>query len=1037
MQNLFNAILKMSVSAVPVIVIVLCLRQIFKKYPKSYSFALWLVVFASLTLPFKIPVNITLPTEKVTNEITQTIVQEFAAETAQGGTQQAEQNVQTAQNEQNGTQKVPLIIQQAEQQTNVTVAQNAVHKKLFTLQLWHIWMCGILVLVAFEIVNLKGIYDKTRFAFKKQGNIYLCDEIGKPFVFGIARPKIFIPSDISPQNEQYVTQHEQTHIDRRDYITKPLCFTIAAVHWFNPFVWLAFYLMEKDMELSCDEKVAKNLDTAGVQQYGTALLAFAVKDKPYKINAVLFGEGNCTMRIKNILQFKQPKKLTAILLSVCVLFAGCTAFATGQTEAESTNNTAALYVEHLDTGVAKTITDENDIGAIAQILSAQNWQEGTADCLSEFKITLDGKEYYYHADCSTVNDNTTDRSLSLTDEQKSAIDRIIASMPQTSGESSFNYKELWVKETAPVDIMWFSDATFVGDSMTEGLRIYTTITNSVGDIASFVSAKNLSPADFVSGTIDSFEHLTAQNGTEAIASTNPKKIYITLGTNSLVEMSEEDFLKEYAELIKTLKEKVSSAQIYVCSIPPMTKDFVNKRDVDVFKPDNLQYINGQLAQLANDNGAYYLNLHEVLADKNGYLKEEYAYVDGMHMIPDAYNELVEYLMAHTVNESKDFCGYPTQEYFKEETENTAEIVTETETVDQWTGFPEVIHLPTLEAGKYVFPFDMTNESIRVSRGYVGQYPKHDGIDFSGPFGTEIFASADGKVIKSEESTTGDGNHVVIEHANGYYTLYAHCSELLVKEGDEVKQGDVIAKIGCTGNSTGNHLHFEFGFGYGSEPDGGLTLDPYTAISTRCAEDLNGVSISGEYQQTNNNSTVQTSIENEQYYTVQSGDSPISIAKAHKLNVDELYAMNPDIKENGVFVGDKVRVTQPIFGWPIGESPTGEGVRISRGFVGQYPEHNGVDIAGPKGTDILASADGRVVKALTGKDNYGNYIIIQHTGGYRTLYAHCSELLVKMGDYVNKGDVIAKMGSSGNATGNQLRFEIILENDVRIDPYTKW
>ncbi|MBQ7007096.1 MAG: peptidoglycan DD-metalloendopeptidase family protein, partial [Oscillospiraceae bacterium] len=362
---------------------------------------------------------------------------------------------------------------------------------------------------------------------------------------------------------------------------------------------------------------------------------------------------------------------------------------------------------------------------------------------------------------------------------------------------------------------------------------------------------------------------------------------------------------------------------------------------------------------------------------------------------------------------------------------------ETETVDQWTGFPEVIHLPVLEVGKYVFPFDMTNESIRVSRGYVGQYPKHDGIDFSGPFGTEIFASADGKVIKSEESTTGDGNHVVIEHANGYYTLYAHCSELLVKEGDEVKQGDVIAKIGCTGNSTGNHLHFEFGFGYGSEPNGGLTLDPYTAISTRCAEDLNGVSISGEYQQTNNNSTVQTSIENEQYYTAQAGDSPISIAKAHKLNVDELYAMNPDIKENGVLVGDKVRVTQPIFGWPTGESPTGEGVRISRGFVGQYPEHNGVDIAGPKGTDILASADGRVIKAYMTAGNYGNYIVIQHTGGYRTLYAHCSELLVKMGDYVNKGDVIAKMGSSGNATGNQLRFEIILENDVRIDPYTKW
>ena len=137
----------------------------------------------------------------------------------------------------------------------------------------------------------------------------------------------------------------------------------------------------------------------------------------------------------------------------------------------------------------------------------------------------------------------------------------------------------------------------------------------------------------------------------------------------------------------------------------------------------------------------------------------------------------------------------------------------------------------LEAGKYVFPVDMANENIRISRGYSGQYPSHDGIDIAGPYGTEIFASADGKVIKAEESTTGDGNHIVIEHANGYYTLYAHCSELLAKVGDEVKQGDVIAKMGSTGNSTGNHVHFEFGFGYGSEQDGGLSLDPYNAVST--------------------------------------------------------------------------------------------------------------------------------------------------------------------------------------------------------------
>ena len=1238
MQNLFNDILKMSVSAVPVIVVVLCLRQLFKRYPKSYSFALWLLVFASLAIPFKIPVNIELPTEKTTVEITQTIVQEL-------GAQAQKSDITTSpvtEIQQNETQQAPVVPQQIQQNITQNTHTNGMHK-LFTLQLWHIWLCGLLFLAAFEIVNLKGIYDKTRFAFRKQDNIYYCDQTAMPFVYGIIKPKIILPSDISPLTEQFVIRHEQSHINRRDYIIKPLCFVIAIVHWFNPLVWLSFALMVKDMELSCDEKVVKTFNIAGKQEYCEALLNFAVKDKPYKINAVLFGEGNCGLRIKNVLDFKRPQKVIAIVLAVCVALVAIAAFTTGKQEEQfdfegwsfaqleehipysdeerfaavnRMNNIPESEIEAYFTEVVEkycagsdlaklsglTVTRDNltmvynthrkalanctlsvnlellpcdtldyqldaqkaeqakqfcsdlwayldknydfikhsvniwEIKAVTESgrvvwnpqsnavndfdsdsesiwykekryvdqpeeeLSAQKVafkygdSSGGSFALKKFGIAQDnqlyieyrivGDDYFLDGD-GTVDEKIAAKAASLNDvyadigqkvihhkdvqqyvtanSLKTAVvafehrflENGVLEFPLILEEKAFvpdydvrledgietggQIKDLWTKENDPVDIMWFKDATFVGDSVAEGLRIYTTIANSVGDIASFVSAKNLSPADIVSGTIDSFEHLAEQSGTEAIDATNPEKIYITLGTNALVEMPGKEFLKEYNELLETLKEKFPQAQIYVCSVPPVTKGFAESRDLAAFKPENLELINEQLAHMANDNGAYYLNLHEVLADEDGNLKDEYAYSDGMHLKPDVYTKWIEYLMTHTVDESdNDLCGYPKQEYFENKTETVSEDVTETETEQEPWNDEYPISLPMLEAGKYVFPIDMTNEAVRINRGYTGQYPKHDGIDIAAPYGTEIFASADGKVIKSEESTVGDGNHVVIEHANGYYTLYGHCSKLLVKEGDEVKQGDLIAKIGSTGNSTGNHLHFEFGFGYDSEPNGGLSLDPYNAVGTRCLEDLNSVSINEGYQQSSDdNSDIQKNVDEEQYYIAQAGDSPISIAKAHKLNVDELYAMNPDIKENGVFVGDKVRVTQPIFGWPIGEGPTGEGVRISRGFVGQYPDYNGVAIAGPKGTDIVASADGRVIKAYMRTDNYGNYIVIQHTGGYRTLYAHCSELLVKMGDYVNKGDVIAKMGSTGNATGNQLHFEIILENDTRIDPYTKW
>lgn len=117
-----------------------------------------------------------------------------------------------------------------------------------------------------------------------------------------------------------------------------------------------------------------------------------------------------------------------------------------------------------------------------------------------------------------------------------------------------------------------------------------------------------------------------------------------------------------------------------------------------------------------------------------------------------------------------------------------------------------------------------------------------------------------------------------------------------------------------------------------------------------------------------------------------------------------------------------------FGWP-----TGGGVRVSRGFAGQYPAHNGVDIAGPYGTAIYASDAGVVTKAVYTSSGYGVHIIIDHGNGYQTLYGHCSSLNVSYGQRVAKGELIARMGSTGWSTGNHLHFEIKSGN-TRFDPY---
>ena len=86
---------------------------------------------------------------------------------------------------------------------------------------------------------------------------------------------------------------------------------------------------------------------------------------------------------------------------------------------------------------------------------------------------------------------------------------------------------------------------------------------------------------------------------------------------------------------------------------------------------------------------------------------------------------------------------------------------------------------------------------------------HKGLDLAAPAGTPIYAAASGKVITSAYGWNGGyGNYVVIDHGNGINTAYGHCSSLVAKPGQTVNQGDLIAYVGNTGDSYGNHLHFE-------------------------------------------------------------------------------------------------------------------------------------------------------------------------------------------------------------------------------------
>ena len=112
-------------------------------------------------------------------------------------------------------------------------------------------------------------------------------------------------------------------------------------------------------------------------------------------------------------------------------------------------------------------------------------------------------------------------------------------------------------------------------------------------------------------------------------------------------------------------------------------------------------------------------------------------------------------------------------------------------------------------GEEEFQFDWPLDQARLSRGFmIGGKKSHWGLDLANKKGTDILASERGVVIYTGKGFHGYGNLIVIEHGTEWATLYAHLSEIDVKEGDQVTRGQSIGKMGRTGHATGSHLHFE-------------------------------------------------------------------------------------------------------------------------------------------------------------------------------------------------------------------------------------
>jgi len=199
--------------------------------------------------------------------------------------------------------------------------------KLTVSVMTYVWLFGILCMSGYSIISIMRLKKRLVGAVKLEDNIWIADHIYTSFVMGIFCPQIYLQSGLSQREQEFVIRHEKIHIKRCDYLVK-LCFwLVLTVHWFNPLVWLSYVLCIKDMEMSCDESVMKNMEEDVRADYSQSLLSLATGRKLFAGTPLFFGEGDIKSRIKNVLNYKKPTMwviMAGVIISVilCACFMG-------------------------------------------------------------------------------------------------------------------------------------------------------------------------------------------------------------------------------------------------------------------------------------------------------------------------------------------------------------------------------------------------------------------------------------------------------------------------------------------------------------------------------------------------------------------------------------------------------------------------------------------------------------------------------------------------------------------------------------------
>lgn len=350
MTDIFISLVNMSMTSGWLILAVMAARLVLKRAPKFICCILWCLVGIRLVIPFSVESTFSLVPGKAV----------ISAEMMHSASPAIDTGIDVVDRAMN-----PIITENFAKMSGNHV--NPMQTVMITGS--YIWIAGVILLALYTVgtyIRLRmRVCDAVRMTYdeccfiggssgmvsqehpggssrivsrkhpvrSESGRVFQSERVTTPFVLGMVKPAIYIPFYLTEEEQECVIAHETAHIKRGDHLVKPIAFAILTVYWFNPMVWIAYVLLCKDIELACDEKVLREMGLDKKKVYSRTLLNCSVKHHMIAACPLAFGEAGVKMRIKNIVNYKKPTFLAA-LLSVAVIVVVAVCFMTNPKEPE-------------------------------------------------------------------------------------------------------------------------------------------------------------------------------------------------------------------------------------------------------------------------------------------------------------------------------------------------------------------------------------------------------------------------------------------------------------------------------------------------------------------------------------------------------------------------------------------------------------------------------------------------------------------------------------------------------------------------------